>query len=436
MTLDEGFSYLESFTNLEKKPDPTLRAYRLDRMERILDVFGKPHKSFKSFHVAGSKGKGSTSFYLAGGLEALGYKTGLYTSPHLLSYTERITLAGKPFPDELYLKNITQIKNWVESGGQKLLERDYLQGPTTFELLTLLAFLIFREAGVQWVVAEVGLGGRLDATNVLIPQATVLTPIELEHTEILGNTLEAIAGEKGGIIKPGIPVFCAPQPRQVYEVFSVLAREKTSPLTYLPDVLGHFWVDVGPKSTRITWAYKGQEIQKAELVMLGEVMAWNNILAHRVLWEILAPKDEDQEKLLRGLEKVKIPGRMQALPLKPAVVVDGAHTRRSCEELVKTLEKTLPGPRTLIFGAVEGKDWEGMAEVLSSHFTHIIITTPGSFKKSDPAALAKIFNRHKAPVLFQPDLDHAWKTAQDLGHPTVVCGSFYLVADFIRLTGV
>ena len=107
MTLEEGFSYLESFTNLEKKPDPTLRAYRLDRMERILDVFGKPHKAFKSFHVAGSKGKGSTSSYLAGGLEALGYKTGLYTSPHLLSYKERITLAGKPFPDEIYLKNIT-----------------------------------------------------------------------------------------------------------------------------------------------------------------------------------------------------------------------------------------------------------------------------------------------------------------------------------------
>lgn len=434
MTLDQGFHYLEGFTNLERKPDPTTRAYRLDRMKRMLEVFGHPESAFRSIHVAGSKGKGSTCAYLAGGLKALSLRTGLYTSPHLLSYTERITQAGSPFPDGLYVSNLERIRTWVEEGGGDLLVREYGQGPTTFELLTLLAFLVFRDAGMEWVVVETGLGGRLDATNVILPEACVLTPIELEHTDILGNTLEAIAGEKAGIIKSRTPVFCAPQPRQAYEVFRQRARELECGFTYLPQAVTEVEVHPHGLGTRVRWtsALRGTQGQ-ADLSMAGQVMAWNALLALEVLETLFTPGPSGGRDLLQGLEGVRMPARAEYLAGTPPVLLDGAHTRRSCEELVRTLGQFFPGERTLIFGAVEGKDWEGMAEVLSPAFRHIIITTPGEFKKSSPPDLFKVFQHQHARALLEPDLRKAWEHARNLGHPVVVCGSFYLAADFLRI---
>ena len=231
MDFDSALAYIESFTNLERLPGGSMRPYRLDRMEVLLELFGNPQNKFSSIHISGSKGKGSTGLYIACILNDAGFKTGLYTSPHVHSYRERITRAGEPFPDELLVDLIVTIKQVIEG-----LPPGALPGqdkPTTFELLTLLSYLAFARDGVEWAVIETGIGGRLDATNVLSPKATVHTPVELEHTEVLGDTVEKIAAEKAGIIKAGIPAYCGLQRPEALSVFAEKARSVGAPFIEL-----------------------------------------------------------------------------------------------------------------------------------------------------------------------------------------------------------
>ena len=222
---EEIFLYFESFTNLERSMSFTEREYRLDRMRYLLDLFGNPQNKLKIIHVAGSKGKGSTAAATASILSSLGYKTGLYTSPHLITYRERITHAGVFIDDRDLIK--TGNKIW------KILEIENIpfpDPPTTFELLTLYAFLVFSDTACEWAVIETGIGGRLDATNVTVPEASVITPIEMEHADILGDSIEKIASEKCGIIKEGKPVFVSPQKEEPLSVIKKNCwREEFSP---------------------------------------------------------------------------------------------------------------------------------------------------------------------------------------------------------------
>ncbi|MFA7539910.1 MAG: bifunctional folylpolyglutamate synthase/dihydrofolate synthase, partial [Sphaerochaetaceae bacterium] len=199
---DQFCLYMESFANLERKTgDYSPREYRLDRMGKLLTHLGNPERSFKSIHIAGSKGKGSTAIFIAKGLSALGYKTGLYASPHLVDYRERFTLSGTFFSEEALVKSGNSLVEKLE--GFSFSDEWGVSEPTAFELYTAYAYLLFKENKCSWAVIETGLGGRLDATNTLTPEASVITPIELEHTAILGNTLSLIAYEKGKIIKEG-----------------------------------------------------------------------------------------------------------------------------------------------------------------------------------------------------------------------------------------
>ncbi len=201
-TPQEVFSWVESFTNLERGNLPfDKRTYRLDRMRRLLAMFDDPDAELAAIHVAGTKGKGSTAALIASVLHAAGHRTGLYMSPHVNSPFERLTLAGEAPRAGLLVRLGGEVKTALDA-----LPAEGMPGyfaPTTFELYTLLAFLYFRDAGCEYAVIEVGIGGRLDATNVIIPRASVITPLDLEHTDVLGDTLEKIAEEKAGIIKPG-----------------------------------------------------------------------------------------------------------------------------------------------------------------------------------------------------------------------------------------
>ncbi len=216
---DDAFAYIESFTNFERRRlTPLDREYRLDRMFSLLEHFGRPHEAFACFHVAGTKGKGSTAAFLAGALRAAGHRTGLYLSPHVSSYNERITIDGDAVAPALLTEVASRIAAELDAGALEDLRGGF--GPTTFELLTLLAFLCFRESGCREAVIEVGIGGRLDATNVVTPTASVITPLDLEHTQLLGDTLASIAREKAGIIKPGRPAFVGHQLPEAREVFA------------------------------------------------------------------------------------------------------------------------------------------------------------------------------------------------------------------------
>src|SRR6056297_2724802 len=249
-------------------------------MHQLLEFFGNPHARLHTIHIAGSKGKGSTAIYIARGLEALGYPTGLYSSPHISNYRERITRAGRFFPTELYLDVGGRIKKALPEFNRTVLAGE--AEPTAFELFTLFAFLLFVEAGCSYAVIETGIGGRLDATNVITPQAAVITPIELEHTDILGSSLEQIASEKAGIIKPGRPVFVSRQSEKALRVLRKKAEESQSPFFYFPEYPQNFSASVDSLGTRLQLQWKNDFQRKAltlNLAMQGEVQAENAALA-------------------------------------------------------------------------------------------------------------------------------------------------------------
>ncbi|RKX83233.1 MAG: bifunctional folylpolyglutamate synthase/dihydrofolate synthase, partial [Spirochaetes bacterium] len=220
-SIAEAFAYIDSFTNFEMGITPEKkRLYRLDRMRNLLALFNNPQNSFKSIHIAGTKGKGSTAALLANVLTAAGKKTGLFMSPHVSSPLERISVPGWPLNENLFTETVNDIKQKIDTIRENE-EANVLFGlsaPTTFELLVLTAFLYFQKYECGYAVIETGIGGRLDATNIIQPDACIITPIDLEHTDILGTTIEEIAAEKAGIIKKGVPIFCGFQPPAVEKV--------------------------------------------------------------------------------------------------------------------------------------------------------------------------------------------------------------------------
>ena len=233
ITTLEFTSWLEQFINFERWPQKEI--LNLQNMLLCASHFGNPQNAYKSVHIAGSKGKGSCSVMISSILSAYGFKTGLYTSPHVMDFRERVSLAGTFFSDDAYSKAYTKVMQGFEVLQKEVPSLD----PSWFEIVTLLAFLIFKDEGCLWGVFETGMGGRLDTTNVLLPECSVLTPIELEHCQYLGNTKEKIAGEKAGIIQSGKPDFCSEQEDDVLKVFIDRAEQKQLPAYLAWRLLSH-----------------------------------------------------------------------------------------------------------------------------------------------------------------------------------------------------
>jgi len=418
-SINEAFEWMVSFTNFEKKPDLTKRGYRLDKMEYLLELFGNPHRAYKTLHVAGSKGKGSTCAFLASILTKAGFKTGVYSSPHLIDYRERITDNHTFFNKESYLDCINNIKDKLDS-----IEPSILPGgePTTFELMTLAAFIIFKNEGCSWAVIETGLGGRLDSTNVVLPEASIITSIELEHTEILGDTLEKISFEKGGIIKQGRPIFTSNSRIEVLDTLSQIAKDRSS----------SFYATTKDFKYEITKEggslyYKGE---RYKLGIEGRVQGINGVLAIETVKQILP--QIDIETIKQGLMEAKIPGRFQVVNLTPTVVLDGAHTKGSIEEVVKTFN-SLYNKGTIIFGVIKGKDIISMANIVSKNFDNIIISTPGTFKESDIDFIEDIFTGLNCRVKKINSPLRAYNYAKEIGNPILVTGSFYMAGEIGRI---
>lgn len=442
--VDELFTYFGSLVNFEQKQKQTIREYRLDRMQQLLEFFGNPHHRLKIIHIAGSKGKGSTAIYLARGLEAVGFKTGLYSSPHIADYRERISQAGRFFEDQLYLKVGTRIKAALPEFTQTVLAGE--AEPTAFELFTLYAFLLFVEAECSYAVIETGIGGRLDATNVVSPQASVLTSIELEHTDILGNSLEEIAAEKAGIIKRGAPVFVSRQPENVLEVFRRRAAQTENRLYYFPDYPAAFSATVDEAGTHLFLQWRGpaEPLIKLDLAMQGEVQAENAALALTVLRELLPEhlSSSDSENMLHALSAAILPGRMELCSSEPPIVLDGAHTPASVQRTVATFQRIYGTGGICIFGSVEGKDTAGMAAAVSAAFSDILISRPGTFKPNRPEEVIRIFRETAPQAELQIDPKAALRRALEISgggssqtgrtgafRPILVTGSFYMVAE-------
>ena len=302
---NEVYAYLNRFLNFERKLEPT--EYRLDRMLRLMELFGHPDRKYRIVHVAGSKGKGSTATMIASIIAEAGGVVGLYTSPHLLSFTERIAINGKPVPTDILLPCARELSERMDKESPE----DFPGGeaPTYFELLTMLGFLCFRDAGCTDAVIEVGLGGRLESTTVVTPEACGITPIDLEHTDILGDTIEKIAAEKAGIMKPGIPTFTSATRPEALQVFRSRASELAAPLTILDEVLDVVDCGIDVKGTTATARWRDEAAFGPELrlrtPMIGTVQARNAALAATVARRL----GYGDGIIARGIAKAKSIGR-------------------------------------------------------------------------------------------------------------------------------
>ena len=428
----EGFLWMESFTNFEKAPDLTKRGYRLDRMKLLLQCFHNPQYFCKVIHIAGSKGKGSTAAFTAAILKEAAYKTGVYSSPHISDYRERITINGDFADEQIYLNNMILIKELIEN--EEYLSLPGGSEPTTFELLTLLAFLVFKESNCDWIVLETGLGGRLDATNLVKPELVLLTPIELEHTDLLGSTITEIAGEKAGIIKKRTPVLTSSQCREAFKVFENKTNEMNSPMFYLPDLYNKLDTTASLSGSQFTVEWNSGISHNSHLKMLGDFQGENCAMAIAAIKLVLP--DLKNSLIERAVSKVQLPGRMEIIGNNPVFMIDGAHTKKSTEKLLASFKSIFHQKGILIFGSVTGKDAGAMADILSDHFEHIIISRPGTFKKSDPQSLFRLFQTKNKNTLLILDPVDAEMKARELSQgvlPVLITGSFYMAAEIRKI---
>ncbi|MBI9094298.1 MAG: bifunctional folylpolyglutamate synthase/dihydrofolate synthase [Sphaerochaeta sp.] len=430
-SFQEVVTYMESFTNLEKQTDHyTTRTYRLDRMHAILAYIGNPEQTFKKIHLAGSKGKGSTASYLASGLTALGYKTGLYVSPHLVDYRERFTQSGTFFADELLVDVGNELQRRLV--GFSFSDQWGETHPTTFELFTSFAYLLFSLSGCQWAVIETGLGGRLDATNTIVPEACVLCPIELEHTKILGDTLGKIAYEKSKIIKHRVPCFIGYQEPEVMDIFCKEAQSQQSMVTKLSEELLTHSYSITDNKEIVEYWWRDKTHEVLTLSMMGKVQAQNCALALLVLRKL----GLFGEKTIAALQQNTLPGRFQKIAENPDIYIDGAHTAHSLQALFESFSSLYPSEEnTIIYGALEDKDHSHMGSLVLDHFKRIIISRPGTFKKSDITLIEQKLRLlassrdKKYDIRLLPDNQEALSSAMDSTPRTaaiLVCGSFYL----------
>jgi dihydrofolate synthase/folylpolyglutamate synthase len=456
------FDWLSQFINIDR--GQSVKSFRLDRTELLCKIAGHPERSAHSIHVAGSKGKGSVTGMITAILTERGFRVARYTSPHVSEYRERITL-GNDFLDEaVYAAAGDELRGLVDSlkdpanPGYGLFNGDTEEGeePTFFELLTLYFFLCARCAGCDVMVIETGIGGRLDSTNVVDPLVSVITSIELEHTEFLGETIGDIAREKAGIIKRGRPLVLLDQEAEALEVFKKTVTEKNSPFIYLPEAARITSLIYDKEGTRFFLHLKqgGVTTESLELSVPipGVIQGKNASLA--ILAVRAAFPDTDAVTIRKALGGFTLPARFERIRDIPPVIIDGAHTPQSTAYCIETFSSLYGRTGILLFGCAARKDAYTMAKTLAPQFSRIIITTPGNFKVSYPEQVYDIFKTiinddafngactgregRKPELIFIKDTDTAIEMALALGRetrlPVLGIGSFYLVAEIRNQT--
>lgn len=360
-----ALDYLYSFVDYSLKHASELAKadFNLDRMRDLMVSLGNPEKQYEIIHVAGTKGKGSVSALVASALTSAGYTTGLYTSPHLQDYAERIQVDHQAIPHPDLAELVEEIKPAVA-------RVPYL---TTFEITTALGFLYFARRGCQAAVFEVGLGGRLDATNILTPRVSVITSLSLDHMQVLGDTLEKIAGEKAGIIKPGVPVVSSPQADEALEVLRADALEKGCPFTLVGqdvrfNALSH---SLDGQNLQV-WKEDGSALE-LRIPLLGLHQVENAAVAYAALQKcgLQVPEHAIQQ----GFASVDWHARFEVLRHEPPVVIDVAHNRASAARLRQTLDAYYPGvPVIMVFCTLEDKDIAGILAELAPRLERVVAT--------------------------------------------------------------
>ncbi len=436
-TYRAALEFLNSRTDYEKmvRVGYNHTNFNLSRMLRILAGLGNPHKKLKTVHVAGTKGKGSTCHMVASMLQNSGYRTGLYTSPHIVDLRERIAVDGKLVTEHEFTKLIARIAPVVNR-----LRRDE---PTFFEILTAAAFLHFVQQKVDIAVIETGLGGRLDSTNVIKPEACGIVSISYDHIAQLGNTLEKIAEEKAGIFKPGVPVISAPQVPAVKRVLRKAAERVGCPLRFIGEDI-EFSIRFessrasGPH-TRVCLATPTTRFDHLRVPLLGEHQAYNCGVALGIVDALRQSGFEVPEQgAIDGLAKVQVQGRMELIRDMPRTIVDAAHNASSVAALMRAIGQNITyDSMVVIFGCSADKDIDGMLAQLQLGADKVIFTTSSTPRSVDPHELhARFMEKSQKMAQVGDTLEDAYAIAcKSVTREDLICitGSIYLVGLAKRL---
>ncbi len=397
----------------------------LDNIRSLLFELQNPEASFRSIHVAGTNGKGSTSAMIEAVLRTAGVTTGLFTSPHLASFTERIRVNGKEISEE----DVALLAGEVRRAAERI--PGFL--PTFFEVTTAMAFLYFRNMRVAWAVIEVGMGGRLDATNILMPEVSVITPIDIDHSDFLGDTLAKIAGEKAGIIKQGVPVITARQHPEAAEVLRSAAKKCGSEMVVYGE---DFSADITAEGLAgITINYYGErEYRGLSLQLAGRHQALNAALAVRTAEEVMKRHPELDCDIRKGMSNARWQGRLEFVKNDPPMLIDGAHNPRAAAVLAEYLSRALDVYRRiiLVMGVMSDKDREGIIKPLLPLASEIIFTAPAYGRAASPEALAAEASGLGYVSQTARTVSEALQLAEELYTPgdlIVVTGSFYTIGE-------
>ncbi len=422
-TYTEALDYVYGFINYE-----VTRHYRyspdvisLKRPRQLLALLGDPQDSYPTLHIAGTKGKGSVSAYCASIYNAAGLKTGLYTSPHLQDFRERFRINGDLIAEGRFAALVDSARSAIAE----------IEDITFFEVITALAFLYFAEENVDVAVIEVGLGGRLDATNVITPHVSLITSLSYDHMYLLGDTLSEIAFEKGGIIKPGVPVVSAPQPDEAREILEEIGEERGAPLT----LVGRDWtyepLEADTRSQTFRAGPAGGPADVYEIPLLGDHQVMNAAVALAGVDRAGIPVARNAVK--HGLRDTDWPGRLEVVGRKPWLVLDSAHNAESAERLRAALDELFPHERQiLIFGASADKNFKGMFDALLPHTDLLILSQADHPRAIAPENLAEYAEPYDCEIALVPDLSEALnhaRRAANLDDLICAAGSIFVVGE-------
>jgi dihydrofolate synthase / folylpolyglutamate synthase len=396
--------------------------YKLERMDQALALLGNPHLKLHAVHIAGTKGKGSVAAMLDACLRAAGLRCGLYTKPHLINLTERTRIGGAEMSAEMMLDYIERLRKIFDQAGLAL---------TFFEFTVALMFLYFAEAGIDIAVIETGLGGRLDSTNVVWPILSVITPIGFDHMDRLGYTIQAIAGEKGGIIKRGRPVVIGTRDPEARLTLTSIASERQS-AAFLLD--REFSYRSHAPDHRFDYHGLGLTLENVKTALAGPFQHENGAIALAAL-ELLRGEGWpiDENAIRRGFAEVCWPGRFDRVWERPLVILDCAHNELSVQALLNTIDLELaPAVRPrLVFGCLEDKQWQRMAEMLAPRMKSVILTRAKPKRPMPPETMLPIFARWAPSRISYEPLDAIDSVMAESAPDdfVLVTGSVYLVGE-------
>jgi len=433
MTYPEAVQYLETFINYEKKDEYGYRqSFKLERMRNLVSLLGDPQKGINSIHIAGTKGKGSTSAITQSILRNAGFKTGLYTSPHLVSFTERIRIDDTLIPEDDVGRLLEKVKTAVDKMAD--------DRPSFFEVYTAIAYLYFQEKKADFAVYEVGLGGRLDATNVIEPLVCAITPISYEHMDKLGKTLREIAAEKAGIIKDNAICVVAPQEEEAFVTIEEIAAKKNARLVVVGRDVQFKEITSRDEKEIFTVSGLADEYPLLEMRLSGSHQVANAATAIGIVESLrFFGITVRPDAIRQGIASANWAGRLEVMGRRPYLVLDGAQNRASAKALAAATRKLFRHKRSiLVLGVSKDKDIKGILDELLPRSDSIILTKSKVVERAmDPAKIKELINSKYKNVILTSGVEEAIERARALAGPEdliLITGSLFVVGEAREIT--